>query len=64
MHISDRYEHPPDDQAYVIQTVKITENLKNDDLNVEIENDVDEIMQLAASKLQNADKRTKIERAS
>ena len=51
VNIGDRYEHPPDDQAYVIQTVKITENLENDDLEAEIENDVDKIMQLAASKL-------------
>ena len=55
MQISDRYEHPPDDQTYVIQTVKITKNLDNDDLNAEIENDVNEIMQLAASELQNAE---------
>ena len=55
VHIGDRYEHPPDDQAYVIQTVKNTENPEKDDLNAEIENDVDEIMQLAASELQNAE---------
>ena len=55
VHIADRYKHPADDQTYVIQTVKITENLKKkDDLNAEIENDVDEIKQLAASELQNA----------
>ena len=53
VHIGDRFEHFPDDQAYVIQTVKITENLETDDLNVEIENDVDEIMQLAASELRH-----------
>ena len=58
VHIGDRYEHPPDDQAYVIQTVKITGNLENDDLNAEIENDVDEIMQLAASELNNIRKKT------
>ena len=60
VHIGDRYEHPPDDQAYVIQTVKITENLENDDLNAEIENDVDEIMQLAASEVQNAEIKQKL----
>ena len=54
VHMGDCYEHPPDDQAYVIQIVKITENLRNDDLNAEIENDVDEKMQLAARELQNA----------
>ena len=60
VHIGDRYEHPPDDQAYVIQTVKIPENPENDDLNAEIENDVDEIMQLAASELQNSDIKQKL----
>ena len=55
VHIGDRYEHPPDNQAYVIQTVKIPENLENDDLNAETENDVDEIMQIAASELQNTE---------
>ena len=60
VHIGDRYEHPPDDQAYVIQTVKVTENLENDDLNAEIKNDVDEIMQLAASELQNAEIKQKL----
>ena len=60
VHIGDRYEHPPDDQAYVIQTVKNTENPENDDLNAEIENDVDEIMQLAASELQNAETKQKL----
>ena len=55
MHIGDRYEHPSDDQGYVIQTAKITENPEKDDLNAEIENDVEEIMQLAASELQNAE---------
>ena len=60
VHIGDRYEHPPDDQAYVIQTVKIPENPENDDLNAEIENDVDEIMQLAASELQNAEIKQKL----
>ena len=54
VHIGDRYEHPPDDQTYVIQTVKTTEHLENDDLIAEIENDVDETMHLAASEQQNA----------
>ena len=58
--IGDRYEHPPDDQVYVIQTVKNTENRENYDLNAEIENDVDEIMQLAASELQNAEIKQKL----
>ena len=56
-HIGDRYEHPPDDQFYVIQTVKNTEN---DDLNAEIEDDVDVIMQLAASELQNPEIKQKL----
>ena len=60
VNISDRYEHPPDDQACVIQTVKDTENPENDDLNAEVENDVDEIMQLAASELQNAEMKQKL----
>ena len=60
VHIGERYEHPPDDQAYVIQTVKIPENSENDDLIAEIENDVDEIMQLAASELQNAEIKQKL----
>ena len=60
VHIGDRYEHPPDDQAYVIQNVKIPENPENDDLNAEIENDVDEIMQLAASELQNSELNQKL----
>ena len=60
VHIGDRYEHPADDQAYMIQTVKNTENLEKDDLNAEIENDVDEIMQLAASELQNAEIKQKL----
>ena len=60
VHIGDRYEHPPDDQAYVIQNVKIPENPQNDDLNAEIENDVDEIMQLAASDLQDAEIKQKL----
>ena len=60
VHIRDRHEHPLDDQAYVIQTVKITENLENDDLTAEFENDVDEIMQLAASELQNAEIKQKL----
>ena len=60
VHISDRYEHPPDDQVYVIQTVKNTENPENDDLNAKIEDDVDEIMQLAASELQNAEIKQKL----
>ena len=60
VHIGDRYEHPPDDQAYVIQTVKNTENPENQDLNAESENDVDEIMQLAASQLQNAEVKEKL----
>ena len=60
VHIGDRYEHPPDDQAYVIQTVKNIENPENDDLNAEVENDVDEIMQLAASELQNAEIKQKL----
>ena len=51
-HIGDRSEHLPDDQTFVIRTVKISENLENDDLNAEIENDVDEIVQLASSELQ------------
>ena len=37
VHIGDRYEHLPDDQVYVIQTVKIPENPENDDLNAEAE---------------------------
>ena len=44
----------------MIQTVKITENLEKDDLNAEIENDVDEIMQLAASELQNSEIKQKL----
>ena len=60
VHIGDRYEHPPDDQAYVIQAAKIPENPENDDLNAEIENDVDEIMQLAASDLQDAEIKQKL----
>ena len=60
VHIGDRYGHLPDDQAYVIQTVKITENLENDDLNAKIENDVDEKMQLAARELQNAEKNQRL----
>ena len=60
VHIGGRYEHPPDDQAYVKQTVKIKENPENDDLNAEIEDDVDEIMQLAASELQNAEIKQKL----
>ena len=60
MHIGYCYEHPPNDQAYVIRTVKITENLENDDLNAEIENDLDEIMQLAADELQNAEIKQKM----
>ena len=60
VHIGDRYEQPPDDQAYVIQTVKIPESPENDDLNAEIENDVDEIMQLAASELQNSEIKQKL----
>ena len=60
VHIGDRYEHPPDDQAYVIQTVKNTENPENDDLKAEIENDKDEIMQLAESELQNAEIKQKL----
>ena len=59
-HIGDRYEHPPDDQTYVIQTVKNTENPENDDLNAEAENDVDEIMQLAASELPEAEIKQKL----
>ena len=60
VHIGDRYERPPDDQAFVIQTVKNTENPENDELNAEAENDVDEIMQLAASELQDAEKKQKL----
>ena len=60
VHIGDCYEHPPDDQAYEIQNVKIPENPQNDDLNAEIENDVDEIMQLAASDLQDAEIKQKL----
>ena len=60
VHIGDRYEHPPDDQAYLIQTAKIPEKPENDDLNAEIENDVDEIMQLAASELQNSEIKRKL----
>ena len=60
VHIGDRYEHPPDDQAFVIQTVKNTENPENHDLNAEIENDVDEIMQLAVGELQNAETKQKL----
>ena len=60
VHIGDRYEHPLDDQAYVFQTVKNTENTENDDLNVEVENEVDEIMQLAATELQNAEIKQKL----
>ena len=60
VHIEDRYEHPPDDQANVIQTVKNTENPENHDLNAEIQNDADEIMQLAASELQNAEIKEKL----
>ena len=60
VHIGDRYEHPPDDQAYVIQTVKIPENPKNYELNAEVENDVHEIMQLAASELQKAEIKQKL----
>ena len=55
VHIGDRYENPPDDQTNVMQTVKNTENPENDGLDAEIEDDVDEIMQLAASELQNAE---------
>ena len=60
VHIGDRYQHPPDDQAHVIQTVKNAESPENDDLNAEVENDVDEIMQLAASDLQNAEIKQKL----
>ena len=60
VHIGDRYEHPPDDQANVIQAAKIPENPEIDDLNVEAENDVDEIMQLAASELQDAEIKQKL----
>ena len=60
VHIGDRYEHPPGDQAYVIQTVKIPENPENDDLNAEVENDVDEIMQFAASELPDAEIKQKL----
>ena len=60
VNIGDRYQHPLDDQAYVIQTVKIPENPENDDLNAEIENDVDEIMQLAASEPQNSEMKQKL----
>ena len=60
VHIGDRYEHPPDDQAYVIQTVKTTENQENDYLKAEIENDIDEIMQSAASERQNAEIKQKL----
>ena len=60
VHIGDRYENPLDDQAYVIQTVKNTKNPENDDLNAEVENDVDEILQLAASELQNAEVKQKL----
>ena len=45
---------------YVIQTVENTENPESDDLKAEIENDVDEIMQLAASELQNAEIKHKL----
>ena len=44
----------------MIQTVEIPENSENDDLNAEIENDVDETMQLAASELQNAEIKQKL----
>ena len=44
----------------MIQTLKITENLENDDLNAENENDVDGILQLAASELQNAEIKKKL----
>ena len=60
VHIGDRYKHPPDGQAYVIQTGENTENPKNPDLTAEIENGIDEIMQLAASELQNAEIKEKL----
>ena len=60
VHIGDRFEHAPDDQAYLIQTVKIPENPEDDDLNAEIEDDVDEKMQLAASELQKAEIKQKM----
>ena len=61
VHIGDRYVHPLDDEAYVIQTVKKpADNPENDDLNAGIEDDVDEIMQLAASELQNAERKQKM----
>ena len=60
VHIGNRFEHPPNDQACVIETVKITENLENFDLKAEIENDVDEIMQLTASEQQKAELKQKL----
>ena len=44
----------------MIQTANIPEKPENDDLNAEIENDVDEIMQLAASELQNSEMKQKL----
>ena len=58
-HIGDRYEHLSDDEAHVIQTVKITDNLKNYGLFALSENDVGEIMPVAATELQNAEKKGK-----
>ena len=59
-HIADLYGRLPDDQAYVIQTAKFTENPQNNYLIAEIETDVDEIMQLAVSELQNAEIKQKL----